>query len=1249
MGAGITLLLAGLVIGYLLRYRSVEAVEQLVKNLSGGEYQLSATTFKFNLFKFQINVKNIHIKPTDKNDDNSQFEFKADSLSINVNNPIQLLLYKRLSVNRLIIKTPYLEIKTYQKDSSKNKVVRPLRIEIAAVQDVFFDVLSSLEVQQFKLTDGSVSIYPEINQHQRRFFLNHIYLSLDDLHLLRKIRQWDNTNRVAVDFRLLKPNIEYPDSSLQVVLEKLVWQSRQRRFELSGLDFHKRMEDKREKSGFRLENIQLDSLNWNTLLTEGRIELGLLKAAKGYFTSNDIRFRRTADKKSIRVENSFLDVLGAINIKKVEIDSIEFSGTTFSRRGRETLQILGDNFLVTNLVVDNALPNKIELDDLEFGVRGFLESDSTKSFQTGFDGMRIKKNQLILQNYFLRAANRSNTGNNSIQTKQLILNNLSIPELLNGRLQADELYLIEPNVRIHLSGNRKNKKVNPIREIQRTIRRKLQIEKIRILDADLLITEGKAKKPLVQSASFSAIISSNSVLRAGTLEELFDGKNRLEMPQLALRFNNFQVDLKDALYENNALYANNAKGNSTDQKIQFNLNAVHVKDINAAGIITGKDTNWVREIELGSGQVTIKLEELNKKNGQKNKIPQNMIRNIRTGEIDLVLEQPNLQVKSSIDSIAIDSLHFKNNQWNWYRYYLAGSKLQLDQTGLQVRTDKYRINSETGATIQNIQLLSESAQLSLSASIPKLESEGSPGSVKDPIAGIKKATLTYPNIQVIFKEQKDFIDKKESEKALSRLPAIHLIEPVLDINRTRNDSILKLFSNKGGYLKTEIISLNSGRIQTEALDLSFNDIIAVPDKTNMRIGSFSLKAHDFLFDKYLTTKIENIALNKGLLEHETDNFELAIKGIQVTNKATVLFSSKKEDLKKFLENLPHINLAAEELSLKKGDRNWEILNPQINADQKIIGLDSIRFTSQIAKDSFFKQSLYQTDFIEFTAGKSRVVGYDRGIIGMDTLWKANRIEFDQFHMNIDRDKRLPQDSIEYRPLLTDLIQKIPVNIQIGAAILTNSKIAYSEISGKTGKEGKIWFSNLNMVAGPIKNYALQNKDSLKISATSDFMDQGKMKFAFQQSYSDSLKGFLLLARMGKMNLNALSPLLRPLFNLQITDGRTDSLWLRVRGNDYFAYGNMELDYRKLRFELLRENGQKKKFTSFLANLLIKNKNSKKGLVYQERLRNKSTFNFWGKIALSGLLNNMGVKSDKKYIRKYKKEAKRLAIPEELLQ
>lgn len=125
MGAGVTLLIIGLVMGYLLRYRSVEAVEQLVNNLSGGQYKLTATSFRFNLFKFQINARNIHVEPSADNDDNSLFEFKADSLSIQVNNPIQLLLFQTAVSKQAHTEISLPGIKTISKRYYQGKNITP--------------------------------------------------------------------------------------------------------------------------------------------------------------------------------------------------------------------------------------------------------------------------------------------------------------------------------------------------------------------------------------------------------------------------------------------------------------------------------------------------------------------------------------------------------------------------------------------------------------------------------------------------------------------------------------------------------------------------------------------------------------------------------------------------------------------------------------------------------------------------------------------------------------------------------------------------------------------------------------------------------------------------------------------------------------------------------------------------------------------------------------------------------------------
>ena len=140
----------------------------------------------------------------------------------------------------------------------------------------------------------------------------------------------------------------------------------------------------------------------------------------------------------------------------------------------------------------------------------------------------------------------------------------------------------------------------------------------------------------------------------------------------------------------------------------------------------------------------------------------------------------------------------------------------------------------------------------------------------------------------------------------------------------------------------------------------------------------------------------------------------------------------------------------------------------------------------------------------------------------------------------------------------------------------------------------------------------------------------------------------MLARLGKMPFNALAPLLTPMFGVHIERGMLDSLTLRVKANDYLAYGKMDMKYHALNMSLYKQN-QKRKFLSWAANLFLRDKNSKTGLVFRERMRNKSIFNYWGKIAASGLMTTMGIKGNKKVEKKYRREMKDLSLPASMLE
>jgi hypothetical protein len=374
---------------------------------------------------------------------------------------------------------------------------------------------------------------------------------------------------------------------------------------------------------------------------------------------------------------------------------------------------------------------------------------------------------------------------------------------------------------------------------------------------------------------------------------------------------------------------------------------------------------------------------------------------------------------------------------------------------------------------------------------------------------------------------------------------------------------------------------------------------------------------------------------------------LALTGINTELQKSQYLNSSKDSLKKLVTSLPHLRMEIGHFMYEKHSRTLVAEKLKVDADKKKISFDSLNWISNISRDSFFAAMQYQTDLIQMKTGPGTVQGYRMSDLGVDTIWHVDAFSLSAMDLLVERDKRKPADSISYRPMLTGILMNLPFKFTLGRIDLTNSRIRYNEISDKTGKEGSIWFTAMDATVRNIRNMNLTEKDSLRINARTKLMNEGDLRFSFRQSYTDSLQGFFMLARMSKMDLNALSPLLFPLFNLRIDKGVADSLWLQVKANDYLAFGQMELDYRNLHLSLLRDNGRKKGMTSFLLNSLLRNQNEKSGIVYRERLRNKSIFNYWGKIALSGLLTNMGVQRDKKALKKYHKEITVLDLPEDL--
>lgn len=1239
--------------GLFVRLQSVAAVKQLVERLSNGKYVFNAKTIRVDPLHMIVRARGLHIQPLHPGETNNEFELRADSLSLKLTHVLKLIFLKQLNVDNFTVVNPSLTMKVYDKDSThRKKEPVPLHIQVSRMQEVFFNVLQSLQVRHFKLQNGAVVYYPDYKETHSRYFLNHINLNIDDLNLVRRISEWDKENRVAIRFELKKPVIAYPDSSIVVNLDGLIWDSKARKFDLSGLGFHKRIGDEEDSSGFRLDGIELDSLNWNKLLTEGSVELGELKAAKGYFSSNDIRLKRNNDSTQVKPEGNLLDVIGPILIKKLSIYQIEFTGNTHTKRGKESLQINGEQFMVKNLIIDKKLPHKIELEELQLKVKAFLESDSNRTFQAGFNELSINKNNLTLKDYFLHSLKPSKFGQNKIDVKELSLVELSIEDLLDGKLKAKELVLIDPTVRLLLAKGKAKKSDFSWQKVQQQINKKMDIGQMRINNAKVYVNQEGRKAPFISTDSFYAIISSKSLLRSETLDEMFASENSISMPRLAIRLPNMWIDCRNARYENQSFHADAAQGRSSNGDLRFNIKKFSARDINTAGILTGKDSTWLRLLDIGSGELYLKLPDKKKQPDSSRRKPlrSDLVRTIHAGKLQINIEGNGLSFRTVTDSLSLERLIQNKDFWSWDNLMLAGEKLSFSKNDLKGNTGKYKISNVGKSHINNSQWELDNEHINALLKIPVLQLETNIRNSRDIIPALEKISLREPTIELIIREG---VEEKASTKKTAKpldIPVFELFDPIIHISKENDLGREKIASVDGGRITVNKLHLNGKIVSTNGLDIDLRKIVSHQERFDLQLPSFKVVTGpiDIKPKTPLITQIEKLHLQGGRFELHDSRKTVSFISINAMLEKSFRLNTHKDSLKRLLSSLPNLQLSTGKLLYQKADRTVSVDGLTVESAIKQIRFDSLQWTSNITRDSFFRASGVQKDFMQLRTGAGKITGYEMIPLLVDTAWKISQLQLKGLDLLVERDKRFPTDSVKYRPLLAGMLVNIPLLINAERIDLENAHVRYNEISEKKGKEGSIWFSDLNATIRDVRNYNIGNTDSLRLTARTKLMGKGDLRMSFSESYADSLKGFYMLVRMGKMPFNALEPLLFPLFNLRINKGNVDSLNLRVKANDYLAFGKMEMDYSHLKLSLLKEDGKKRKFLSWLGNTVLRNNNSKTGRIFRERIRNKSTFNYWGKIALSGLLTNLGVQRNKKMEKKYKKEMSTLNLPPSLL-
>ncbi len=472
-------------------------------------------------------------------------------------------------------------------------------------------------------------------------------------------------------------------------------------------------------------------------------------------------------------------------------------------------------------------------------------------------------------------------------------------------------------------------------------------------------------------------------------------------------------------------------------------------------------------------------------------------------------------------------------------------------------------------------------------------------------------------------------------------------------NTTANNSANQWRINLDTIIVSNIIAVTSSKQPDSSREDNFNKgkiRLQNPYTPVISKSDFHLSDDDKSLKNQLSIFNDSLAPASIILRElnkDTTKQTISITRLELEN--INLNSENGTEIKKLLANNHGIKIKNSTITIQNSKSIINLVNLNFDSKNKELKMDHFGFEPSVNQETFMLTKTVQTSYMKLNMGKLKANGFDvHSFINDDKILVKN-LNADSVFLYIYKDKRLPYNMQE-KPMLTELIGRIPMKINLDTVNLTRANIEYCEINDKTLLNGCVVFNDLKGRILNVKNYNVTATDSLKFKVSSQFMNATTLKVNYAQSYHDTLAAFTITVHISPFDLTKLNPLLGPTVSAKVNSGYLDTISMIAIGRRHVSLGEMKMYYRDLNIEFLDKGSEdhktlKTRVVTLLADAVVKNNNSSgTGEVYAERVYDKGFPSYWLRILLSGVMTNTGIRTNKKQEKKYYDSIKKYKVP-----
>jgi hypothetical protein len=305
-----------------------------------------------------------------------------------------------------------------------------------------------------------------------------------------------------------------------------------------------------------------------------------------------------------------------------------------------------------------------------------------------------------------------------------------------------------------------------------------------------------------------------------------------------------------------------------------------------------------------------------------------------------------------------------------------------------------------------------------------------------------------------------------------------------------------------------------------------------------------------------------------------------------------------------------------------------------SADRKIV-LDSLKLIPKYSKLAFARQHGSRIDRIDLSLPALELQSVDYAQFISSGRFYAQNGTISNPSLKDYLNRGMPSGPPRPKPLPFTAFKDLKQKIKIDSLQIEDAFISYSEYVGNTPRAGTVTFENLDATFRDISNYPEDIKQGLTttLDTRSNVMGSGVLETYFEFPMDTEIGFHTIKGNLEAMPITDFNRILEHVAFVRVDRGTLNKLEFEMRLDQNQSSGTLIMNYENAKISVLdnqsiEQKGLIENLKTFFANNFVIQENNtpetsmQAGEINFERIKHKSTFNYWWKSLLSGIKESM---------------------------